>query len=228
MLTTATLALVGGAAFGYYAPHARRYLVLPGLGRRLAASRTVVLTYDDGPSSALTPHLLDVLAARGARATFFMLGARALEFPALVDRVAAGGHEVACHGHEHVSAWATWPWRAVADIDAGYRALAPWVPEHGAFRPPHGRLSLATWFALRRRGAPVHWWTLDSGDTRAERPAPDSVAHEVARAGGGIVLLHDADRGPEHAQFVFAVTELVLQTAARRGLRVRTLSELKA
>ena len=48
-----------------------------------------------------TERLLDLLAARGARATFFFLGEVAERHPQLVRRVAAGGHEVGSHGQAH-------------------------------------------------------------------------------------------------------------------------------
>lgn len=48
-----------------------------------------------------TDYLLELLADVGARATFFVLGNVALQFPALVCRIAAQGHELGVHGHEH-------------------------------------------------------------------------------------------------------------------------------
>jgi len=48
-----------------------------------------------------TELLLEVLSEAGARATFFFLGIVAREHPGLVRRVAAGGHEIACHGWSH-------------------------------------------------------------------------------------------------------------------------------
>lgn len=49
-----------------------------------------------------THALLDLFTARGARATFFTLGWVAERFPALLRRMVADGHEVACHGLQHV------------------------------------------------------------------------------------------------------------------------------
>ena len=45
--------------------------------------------------------VLDALAAAGAHATFFVLGCVAREHPGLVPRIAAAGHEIACHGLTH-------------------------------------------------------------------------------------------------------------------------------
>jgi polysaccharide deacetylase family protein (PEP-CTERM system associated) len=67
--------------------------------------------HDGGPPPGLQPprervepntdRLLDLLAARGARATFFVLGDVAARYPGLVRRVAAAGHEIGSHGYAH-------------------------------------------------------------------------------------------------------------------------------
>ncbi|MDY6945262.1 MAG: XrtA system polysaccharide deacetylase [Pseudomonadota bacterium] len=48
-----------------------------------------------------TNRLLDLFAAHGLRATFFVLGWVAKRSPELVKRIHAAGHEVACHGLTH-------------------------------------------------------------------------------------------------------------------------------
>lgn len=48
-----------------------------------------------------TDKVLDLLARHRVRATFFILGWVANRFPGLVKRVAAQGHEIACHGFAH-------------------------------------------------------------------------------------------------------------------------------
>lgn len=72
--------------------------------------------WDRHPSRVVanTDRLLDLLAARGVRGTFFTLGWIARKYPALVRRIAAAGHEVASHGDWH---------RRVSHLDpAGFRA----------------------------------------------------------------------------------------------------------
>jgi len=50
---------------------------------------------------AATDRLLNLFAAHQASATFFVLGEVAAEHPALIRRIAAAGHEIACHGYHH-------------------------------------------------------------------------------------------------------------------------------
>jgi len=48
-----------------------------------------------------TGRVLDLFAARGVRATFFVLGWVAEKHPQLVRRIVADGHELASHGYDH-------------------------------------------------------------------------------------------------------------------------------
>lgn len=58
---------------------------------------TVYLTFDDGPSSTVTPQILDILAEYGARGTFFLHGSRIKGNEALVQRMVREGHAVGNH-----------------------------------------------------------------------------------------------------------------------------------
>ncbi|MHC4217257.1 MAG: polysaccharide deacetylase family protein [Planctomycetota bacterium] len=225
---TASLGVPAAAAGWYLGPMVAKRLQQRRLQALCVAERTLVLTYDDGPGEKLTPEILDLLKARGAKATFFLAGFRATEHPRVVDRIVSEGHEVGCHGDAHLHAWRTWPWRTVSDVTSGYRKLARWVPGNGLYRPPFGKMTPLTWAALRRRRAPIGWWTIAGGDVVAEPPCVTTAAKRAARGGGGVVLLHDFDRGRERADFVLKATDLLLDAAGEHGWAVRTLGELTA
>ena len=57
-------------------------------------------------------------------------------------------------------------------------------------------------------------------------PPPERTVDAVLRAGGGVVLMHDFDRGPEREAFVLKTSELLLDAAAREGLTAMVMSEL--
>src|SRR5437868_11269001 len=61
----------------------------------------IAMTFDDGPSAKLTPKLLDLLAAHHIKATFFLIGENAAEYPDIVAREAKEGHEIANHSWSH-------------------------------------------------------------------------------------------------------------------------------
>ena len=64
--------------------------------------KEVYLTFDDGPSTTVTPLILDVLKANNIKATFFVLGSRAELNPELIKRAYDEGHYIANHGYSHV------------------------------------------------------------------------------------------------------------------------------
>jgi peptidoglycan/xylan/chitin deacetylase (PgdA/CDA1 family) len=224
-VTAATAVGFAGAA-SYFSPWLWRQYRMASIRRQVTQNRVLALTYDDGPSSVVTPQLLDLLAQRTARATFFMLGGQAQRYPEIADRIVREGHDVGCHSYAHLNAWKSAPWNALADIRAGYDGLAAWIPPDGMFRPPHGKMTLPTYFALRRRRAPVWWWTIDSGDTHQKMPSSGQIADAVRRQRGGIVLMHDLDRGKERNEFVLETTGALLDVAQRESFKVVTLREL--
>lgn len=65
------------------------------------SEKVVALTFDDGPSPVWTPKILDELKRAGVKATFFMLGDHAEEYPEAAKRVAAEGHEIGNHSYDH-------------------------------------------------------------------------------------------------------------------------------
>jgi peptidoglycan-N-acetylglucosamine deacetylase len=216
--TAAAVATACGFAQG--SPHILRVWQEHRLRRLVTSSRRLILTYDDGPGRQLTPHLLDLLAAHRARASFFLLGRRVIGNEEVVSRIAKEGHEIGCHGQNHIHAWRSWPWRTVADIGTGYATLSPWTKRDAAYRPPYGKLSMAGLLTVWYRRAGLAWWTVDSGDTHSTLPEPGRAADSIARSGGGVVLLHDFDRGSQRENYVLRTTELLLRTAVREGLTV--------
>jgi peptidoglycan-N-acetylglucosamine deacetylase len=224
-LVPLTVALMGCATC-YYSPFAWRMYSVRALQRRVTKDRILSLTYDDGPSSSVTPAVLELLDRHQAKASFFMLGRSAQQNRSLADRILEEGHDIGCHSDQHLNAWKVSPRRAVTDIDVGYDNLSDWVAPDGIYRPPYGKTTMPTHRAIRRRGARVGWWTIDSGDTHAPLPKPRQVAERLIRAGGGVVLMHDLDRSLERNEFVLETTALLLEVASRESFQVKRLSEL--
>jgi peptidoglycan-N-acetylglucosamine deacetylase len=220
----ATIGLAGSAV--YFSPWFWRRYRMNRVRREVVKNRILSLTYDDGPSSELTLQLLNLLQSRGARASFFMLGCHAQQHPQIVDRVVQEGHDVGCHSDRHLNAWKALPWEAVADINAGYERLSAWIEPKGMFRPPYGKMTLPTYWSIRRRGAPVWWWTIDSGDSHATLPSASQVADRLRKEGGGIVLMHDVARAKPRNDFVLELTATLLDVAQRESFQVKPLREL--
>jgi peptidoglycan/xylan/chitin deacetylase (PgdA/CDA1 family) len=162
--------------------------------------RVVALTYDDGPHPEVTPRLLDVLARRGATATFFVLAARAEEHPEIVRRAVAEGHEVALHGADHRSLLTLGDDEAVAAVtDARHRVERVTGTPVTLYRPPYGHHTAGQARGLRAAGLEVVIWSADPTDWK--HAAEDEIVERVVDAifPGGVVLMHDDRADPETA-----------------------------
>jgi len=152
------------------------------------------LTFDDGPYPLRTPLLLDELADLHVRATFFLIGQDAEQFPALTERIARDGHEIANHTLTHPARFEALDAKGVAaELSKGASALERYVSDPAIrtmMRPPHGRYSEDTVRAAQRAGYHVILWNDDPGDWRSVSPAILAAHVEANASAPDIILLH--------------------------------------
>lgn len=166
------------------------------------AGQEVWLTIDDGPDRDDTPRILELLAKQGAKATFFVVGEKALAHPELIRAIHDAGHGVAHHTHTHPDAsfWCASPARVARELDKGLAAIraadANLVPL--CFRPPVGIKNLWLAGALRARGLSCIGWSARGLERRGGDA--DAVAARVLHGlkPGSILLLHEGPRVPTH------------------------------
>ena len=187
----------------------------------------VALTFDDGPSPATTPRVLELLSAAGVRATFFVVGRKALAHPQLVRAIASAGHELGLHGFEHDRLFSLrLPGHVAADIRRTQAAVsAAGVDAPTLFRPPIGFMSHFTVFGARQAGV-----TLVGCSARAldgfRGASPERVAARMTRAvrPGALLALHDASERDDYVPASIAALPRVLEVLRERQLRPVTLS----
>jgi len=185
------------AAWCAPAPAAHVPLLAAALGipLRLPNEHGIALTFDDGPHPEGTPAVLELLAAAGVTATFFLVGEQVERRPALAAEIAAAGHEIALHGYRHTLLLRRTPAALAADLDRAVEAIHDATGRlPTSYRAPYGVFSVYALRLARRRGwAPTLWsrW----GRDWERRATPAAIARRAARSlsPGDIVLLHDAD-----------------------------------
>lgn len=149
----------------------------------------IALTFDDGPSVAWTPVLLDGLKERGVKATFFLIGENADKNPEIVKRMAEEGHLIGNHTYHHVELTKVSENEArleLADTSAVIVRITGKEPEY--MRPPFG-----AWQRKLEREIqmlPV-LWTIDPLDWTTENQ--DEIVNKVVTEAeeNDIILLHD-------------------------------------
>lgn len=218
-------AVAGAWSLPALAPHAPTVCAALGIARRAPLSDAVALTFDDGPHPSATPRVLDVLAAHGASATFFVVGEQVRRTGSLLGEIAAAGHTIALHGDRHRGLLRLTPRALADDLDRLADTVADVAtPLH---RPPYGVYSAIALREVRRRGWRPLLWSRWGRDWRS-RATPASVAGEVTRnlQAGDVLLLHDADDygAPGCWRATVGALPAVLDAIGAAGLRTASLT----
>lgn len=176
------------------------------------ARREVALTIDDGPDPEVTPRVLDVLDEAGVRATFFCIGRRARQAPALCREIVARGHGVENHGDSHSNAFSLFgPKRMRADISAAQATLADITGQAPRFfRATAGLRNPLLEPVLAELDLQLAAWTRRPFDT--VNADPERVLQRLTRnlGPGDILLMHDG-----HAAHTAAGEPVILCTLPR-------------
>ena len=182
----------------------------------------IAMTFDDGPHPSHTPRLLDILAQRNVKATFFVVGSRVQSHPHIIARMVREGHEVANHTWNHPDLTKISDAMTRSELQRTAHAI------HSAcglyprtYRPPYGAIT-----ERHRRwihgefGYPTVTWNVDPKDW--QRPGPSVVASRLVAGArnGAILLAHDI-----HGGTVSAIPSALDQLLSR-GFRFVTVTQL--
>jgi peptidoglycan-N-acetylglucosamine deacetylase len=182
----------------------------------------IAMTFDDGPSAKLTPKLLDLLAARHIKATFFVIGENVAEHPEVVARAAQEGHEIGNHSWSHPNLGhmsddgVRGQLRKTEDAIRSATGTRPTL-----MRPPYGSVTPRQKKWINEEfGYKIILWDVDPNDWK--RPGPMVVCNRIMKEtrAGSIVLSHDIHPGTIEAM------PSTLEQLADKGFKFVTVSEL--
>ena len=192
----------------------------------------VALTFDDGPDSEWTPQILDILKAKGVKATFFMIGANMEKHPKIVERIVAEGHMIGVHTYSHPNVALISEERAHLELNATERltesitghATILFRPPYNADTNPHDPEELVPIRIAQGMGYLTVTEDIDPEDW--DEPGVITMLERVKRGrirGGNIVLLHDA--GGNRSQTIEVLPKIIDYLTAR-GDHVLPLPEI--
>jgi peptidoglycan-N-acetylglucosamine deacetylase len=191
----------------------------------------VALTFDDGPHPVYTGRILEVLAAHGAHATFFVTAANAEKHPDIVRAVIAGGHDIANHSTDHRHLLSLLSYRSqykdIRKAQGIIERISGATPR--LYRPPMGYKTPETFLAAARTGLTVCGWDIKGLDTVLTNPGriADLVVSRARR--GSVILLHDSgslDSRPADRSATVRALPQILAGLAEKGLHSASLSDL--
>jgi cellulose synthase/poly-beta-1,6-N-acetylglucosamine synthase-like glycosyltransferase/peptidoglycan/xylan/chitin deacetylase (PgdA/CDA1 family)/spore germination protein YaaH len=201
-----------------------------------AAQKKLAITFDDGPDAQWTPKILDILKKKGVPATFFVIGVDASQYPQIVQREYAEGHEIGNHTYTHPS------WDDISktqvkwELNLTQRLIESTLGvKTTLFRPPYGidhqpeyaeevaQLPLAQdmgYLIIGQKIDPHDWKQIAGKQTPAQE-----IADEVLQQAndGNIILFHDG--GGDRAQTVAALPQII-DTLRSRGYTFVSVTDL--
>lgn len=194
------------------------------------AQPRVALTFDDGPHPEDTPAILGILAAAGARATFFLVGRRARAHPDLARRVTLEGHETGVHSDTHPW-WFSFagPSRLRREVRGAARSLEEITGVAPRFfRPPMGHKNLFLREELAMARLEMATWTARPYDTLSRPPDRIRDALLAGAAPGAILLLHEGvRRAPGDPSPTVVALPTIIEALRSRGLEPVSLGDLR-
>ncbi len=159
--------------------------------------KKLFLTFDDGPDPEVTPFVLETLAAKKAKATFFCIGKNAAANTDLVKRIREEGHALGNHTYDHPNGWKTSDNTYLENVNR-----CDDLSGSKLFRPPYGRIRRSQIKALKEKYSIVMWDVLSWDFDQAISPEKCLKMVCAEAREGSIIVFHDrmkAKRNMEYA-----------------------------
>jgi len=198
-----------------------------------AATKKIVLTFDDGPDPNYTPGVLDTLKEAGVPAVFFVVGTQVQANPELLDRIIEEGHEIGNHTYSHPNI-AQVPYLQLEmelntvqrqiESRSGHRSVL-FRPPFGADTEPHSEAELLLLEAVNQMGYVVVGMHIDPRDWSGagEDEIVRTVLEQAERGDGNVILLHDS--GGDRRATLRALPKIIAELKAR-GFQFVSLANL--
>ena len=174
-----------------------QYLFPSLLWRNKSGSKTIYLTFDDGPCNTLSPFILDELKKHQAKATFFYLGSEVEKYPQLVKRCLDENHQIGNHTYSHPNGWKTNNNEYYQDIEKANKLI-----NSNLFRPPYGRIKPSQINHLKKHYKIIMWdvlsWDFDQ-ETSAEECYNNIINNTKS---GSIIVLHENEKSAKNVKEV--------------------------
>ena len=169
---------------------------------RLSGDRVLQITIDDGPDPRTTPALLDSLDRMGIKVTFFLIGAKAGQWPELVHEIANRGHRIGNHTQTHPAGrfWCIGPAGARQEMVACDQVVESVTGEQPLlFRSPVGHSNPFVRLVAARLGKQIVAWSVRGFDGvgRSREVVVKRIVAGIQP--GALIVIHEgydpADRG---------------------------------
>lgn len=185
--------------------------------------KIVALTFDISWGFETAPQVLDILQAQQVECTFFISGPWATQYPEVVKRIQADGHEIASHGHRHLNLTIFSKTEVKEEIMKAHQAIQEVTGEAPRLiRTPNGDYNDNVMEAIRECDYKAIQWGTDSLDWM--NPGVSVIVERINKRvhPGDIILMHASDTCKQTAQAL----PIIIHNLHSQGYEIVTISEL--
>ena len=152
------------------------------------SSKSIFLTFDDGPQPEVTEWVLELLDQEEIKATFFCVGNNVHKYPEIYEQILKSGHQVGNHSFTHPNAWKTPTEDYMEDVKKAQTCIASHL-----FRPPYGKISNKIVREVEILGMQTVMWSLLSYDFEVDLNTDKQLKNLQNKVEpGDVVVFHDS------------------------------------
>ncbi|MDP3353681.1 MAG: polysaccharide deacetylase family protein [Flavobacteriaceae bacterium] len=174
------------------------------------SEKKLYLTFDDGPTSEITPFILEQLKKHNAKATFFCVGENIDKFPAIFQQIIEEGHTVGNHTNNHLNGWKTTTsiyLKNIEDSEKYFNENPKFkIQNSKLLRPPYGKIRFSQINKLKEKGFKIIMWDVLSGDFDINI-SKEKVLNNILKntVNGSIIVMHDHHKADEKLQYCLPI-----------------------
>jgi biofilm PGA synthesis N-glycosyltransferase PgaC len=203
-------------------------------GYSAAATKTISLTFDDGPDPFWTPKLLDLLSENQVPATFFVTGEQMVKHPEIIQRLVREGFSLGNHSTTHEDINLSASFRQEAELSMADRIMRAQTGQYASFfRLPYEADDVESiqgdipgilraqqlGYVVASHDFDTLDWAYASGVKKGEIPMPD-----LATGQNYTLLLHDA--GGTSRAMTLEYVEKLIKEARAEGYTFHTMAQV--
>ena len=189
-------------------------------------TKQIALTFDDGPHPRYTEEILNILSEYNVKATFFIIGVNAENYPDDLKKIYESGCEIGNHTYSHARLDNISPEHIKSEIDKCENVIYTVTGKHtSVLRPPHGFVSENFAKVTSTMGYDVVLWSIDTRDWSL---TPSNTIYTTVMKnlkGGDIILMHDYVSG---GNTTCDALRKIIPELLSQGYEFVTISELIA
>lgn len=187
------------------------------------STKSVCLTFDDGPDNVITSKIIDVLNSYNVKGNFMFMGKEAATYPLVVKKAYESGHLIGCHSYDHKDFTTLTADEIKSEItktdDVFYKEIGKYPI---MIRPPYGSTNDTVNSCLSELGRKEIIWSIDTLDWSQKEPA--NIVKNVTDnlRSGEIILMHS---NSDKSETLKALPEII-EKIRENGYTITTLDKM--